>query len=172
MIEQEAKATNTPTGVQECCGYEDCHFKECEGNTSVNMPDGTIELCCGKTDCSSKVPYLPAPFCRYLGIPGTQIGGFPEDFYYSFKLSDIIDPRFALSYYISVGCGNASCNVSVNGRQVIGLWSGLRINVSGSYSGSATNEDLVFASYGRLNHFYTEFLSTSTVQVCVYHFKF
>ena len=159
--------------MQECCGYEDCHNKECDYSTSVNLPDGTTEACCGKTDCSSKVPYLPAPFCKILGRWGTQIGAWPEDFYYSFKLSDIIDPRFALSYSIYVGCGNASCNVSVNGNHVISLWSGLRIPVDGSYSGTIPeNTDVVFTSYGSHNYFYTEPLSEATVRVCVNHYKF
>ena len=43
-----------PKGTIKCCGYEDCHNKECEGYTTVTSVTGKKYACCGKRDCYVK----------------------------------------------------------------------------------------------------------------------
>lgn len=45
--------TNTPSGIRECCGYEDCRNKECQYRRSAKNANGQTVACCGIEQCGN-----------------------------------------------------------------------------------------------------------------------
>jgi hypothetical protein len=64
--------TNTPSGVRQCCGYEDCRDKECQYRRSATNEKGEKVACCGILECGnieySRTYEEPAPNGSSTGV--------------------------------------------------------------------------------------------------------
>lgn len=85
-------SVQSPEGLVSCCGYEDCHTKECGGYTLVTDMSGNTLACCGKRNgeamkCQGQQSAFGQACCGY---------------------EDCLSKSLTLSFYQNQGCKN--CN--------------------------------------------------------------